>query len=102
MKKYKALQRIKIDSSRAIRTQETIEEAANREYPHALCDNDFNIWQDRKKQEFIKGAKFQAERSYSKEELIQIVEYWSNYEQDFEGDCLTFEEWLKHFKKEKK
>ena len=75
--------------------QETIEEAVNREYPHVLYENDWNALQNRKKQEFIKGAKWQAERMYSEKEVIQIVEDWSNYEWSCKRNKLTFEEWLK-------
>ena len=44
--------------------EETIEEAAEREYPHSLYENDWNALQNRKRKEFIKGAKSDAAKSY--------------------------------------
>lgn len=52
---------------------------------------------------FIEGAKWQQERSYSAEEVIQLVSDWNtfDYHQDsFSGkDDLTFKEWFEQFKK---
>lgn len=52
-------------------------------------------------QDFIAGTKWQAERMYSEEEIINIHKKWNifNENQDsFNGkEDLTFEEWFKKF-----
>ena len=70
--------------------QETIEEAAER------------LWNDPSKQltsknSFIAGAKWQAERMYSEEEVLDIL--YKHTEDMFKGTRLTLTEWFEQFKK---
>ena len=102
--------------------QETLEEAAEREYPHSLYENDWNALQNRKRKEFIKGAKSDAaksywysifkqnpqsakcrqERMYSEEEvktiINDIVEKHCTYFRQETKDSVKLE-WFKKFKK---
>ena len=70
--------------------KETIEEAAKRIYPiNILVDYDTNedirnIW--------IEGAKWQAERMYSEEEVLKLLKKCHFVEQNIE-------EWFEQFKK---
>jgi len=75
--------------------QETIEEAAKRIYPiNIVVDYDTNedirnIW--------IEGAKWQAERMYSEEEVYDIlVEHTIEL---FKKESTTLNEWFEQFKK---
>jgi hypothetical protein len=59
--------------------EETVEEAAERLYPEE--------WNWNEKEIFIKGAKWQAERMYSEEEVLNIIDklfhiYSSDYRQN--------------------
>ena len=75
--------------------QETLEEAAKRIYPiNIVVDYDTNedirnIW--------IEGAKWQAERMYSEEEVLDIL--YKHTEDMFKGTRLTLTEWFEQFKK---
>jgi len=82
--------------------QETLEEAIDR-----IAKEDGYDIDGGKVADFVdgmvKGAKWQQERMYSEEEVIQIQKEWRNFDdsQDsFNGqDDLTFKEWFEQFKK---
>ena len=78
--------------------KETLEEAAERFANNFTEDeNKFAI------EDFIAGAKWQQERSYSEEEVKKILHDWSIYKVncivDEFIDILTWEEWFEQFKK---
>jgi hypothetical protein len=79
---------------------EILEEAADRIYP---ISGPNSMWNSLQQDGFIEGAKWQAERMYSEEEVIQLVSDWNTFDfnQDsFSGkDDLTFKEWFEQFKK---
>jgi hypothetical protein len=54
--------------------EETLEEAAERESQLGEYDRSF---ESTRKNYFIKGAKWQQERSYSEEEIIQLLNFVS-------------------------
>lgn len=68
--------------------QETLEEAAEREYPHSLYENDWNALQNRKRKEFIKGVKWQQEQ-IGKSEFLQKLRATMS---DAEARRLIFEQ----------
>ena len=76
--------------------KETLEEAAYRLYPIILEDE----W-DKNKQyrdEWIEGAKWQQERSYSEEEVHSVIEsYQNNVENN--PNHITYDKWFEQFKK---
>lgn len=80
-----------------------LEEAAEKEYPHALYENDWNALQNRKREEFKKGANWQAERMYSEEEVLEQLNLLHNMRSSKidtytdEDDCITTK-WFKQFK----
>ena len=64
--------------------QETLEEAAERHtYGNAY-------------QNFIRGAKWQQERMYSEEEVLEIL--YKHTEDLLSGKKVTLEQWFKQFK----
>ena len=77
--------------------QETLEEAAER-------FKTFCSWGCEKS--FIEGAKLQQERSYSEEEVYNILEmamiscYTEELETHYSGDFKNLKEWFEQFKKE--
>lgn len=76
--------------------KETIEEAAERLYPIILEDG----W-DKNKQyrdEWIKGVKYQAERSYSEEDMIAFGKFCHNDAYSV-NKVKTFKELFEQFKK---
>jgi acetone carboxylase gamma subunit len=85
--------------------QETLEEAAERLYPPILENNHpFEDW-DKNKQyrdEWINGAKWQAERMYSEEDMINFHKWVYQKNRLEESDKTTKEllkEWFEQFKK---
>jgi hypothetical protein len=78
--------------------QETnLEEAALKLYPKLISDP-YNPAEDLMAEErniFISGAKWQAEKSYTKEEVITFVKWMY----DYKADINRVEEWLEQFKK---
>ena len=64
--------------------QETIEEVALRLYPEE--------WDWREREIFIKGAKYQAERSYSEEDMTEYAIYIVF------NNLITPKQWLEQFK----
>lgn len=78
--------------------QETIEEVAEKLYPYALYENDYNALQNRKRVEFIAGAKWQAKRMYSEEEIVRFWK-WLNYGFSIRKSLPTEEEFIERFRK---
>jgi hypothetical protein len=70
--------------------KETIEEAANNWIKNT---SEFVSV----KNGFIEGAKWQAERMYSEEEVLDIL--YKHTEDMFKGTRLTLTEWFEQFKK---
>ena len=83
--------------------QETLEEAAEK-YANELPEPyNYGINLDKKKG-FIEGAKWQAERSYSEEDLISFAHFY--FQEEFNSTMQTskstdeiFKEWFEQFKK---
>jgi hypothetical protein len=76
-------------------TQETIEKAALN-YAHNYFDmHETNNYKSLK-QGFIEGAKFQAERMYSEEDLLSAFEAGMMFIGEDKG---SFREWFEQFKK---
>jgi hypothetical protein len=90
--------------------QDTLEEAAEKEFPllntqwcktGAAEEENLELLGHRKS--FIKGAKWQAERMYSEEEVEQIARFGFNAGRRVELKAVdldfTFEKWFEQFKK---
>ncbi len=74
--------------------QGTLEEVAERLYPD--CSN---VLRQMAKETFIKGAKWQQERMYSEEEVIQLVSDWTDYRMSEDTKSkITFKKWFEQFK----
>ena len=75
--------------------QETLEEFAERLCPNKQVEYDM----------IIEGAKWQAERSYSEEEVLEILDHHTSYLEAFiyqyidKNDMEVNEEWFEQFKK---
>ena len=80
-------------------TEETLEEAAERNHNEQKLNTytpySFN-------DAFKDGAKWQAERMYSQEEVVDLIEDWTKMAKglnmNFPSD--KFEEWFKQFERE--
>jgi hypothetical protein len=87
-------------SSQEKTKQETIEQAAERLYPFAFggignSEND-------KKNHFVKGAKWQAERMYSEEDMIAFMQFIVSQESlgnTSSVSVITAKHYLNKFKK---
>jgi hypothetical protein len=81
--------------------QETIEEASLRLVPNRNTKTPFGSSQQitptRERNTFIKGAKWQAERMYSEEEVLMIIQECKMYLGA--GDLLDEKLWFEQFKK---
>jgi hypothetical protein len=79
--------------------QETVEEAAAREFPLLntgfLSDDEEDLHLLGHRKSFIKGAKWQAERMYSEEEVIQLLIKFNQEVREIED----VREWFEQFKK---
>jgi hypothetical protein len=74
---------------------ETIEDAAERN-----CESITHPYCDREKSMFFKGAKWQAERSYSKEEVLQIYKDYEAYVIKTPiTEVIEFSKWFGQIKK---
>jgi hypothetical protein len=72
--------------------QETLEEAAER---YIAEDNNNRYYND-----FIAGAKWQAERMYSEEESIQKIIDYVDFQFNTKGELnLEIKKWFEQFKK---
>ena len=84
--------------------KETLEEAAEN-YGWRIKTNSFsdnvkaNELAESSKQDFIEGAKWQQERSYSEEELHEIFYAGFHYAEDKNGNVPNFKQWFEQFKK---
>ena len=71
---------------------ETLEEAAERKFQNI---GDRLIFED--------GAKWQQERSYSEEEVYDLMDkrehYWVRYKNYYAQSYIPFDEWFEQFKK---
>jgi hypothetical protein len=74
--------------------QETIEEAA-KNYVKTIFDNGIPLAMQNV---FKEGAKWQAERMYSEEEVHKIIE---NYQDNMENNpgVILYDKWFEQFKK---
>jgi hypothetical protein len=76
--------------------KETLEEATERLYPtNIIVDYDTNeeirnIW--------LAGAKWQADRMYSEEEILKILESHKDI-LEFDGKNFNHDDWFEQFKK---
>jgi hypothetical protein len=85
--------------------QETLEEVAKRLYEYQSQNPPYTIITPKAKIEgFIAGAKWQAERSYSEEDLISFAHFY--FKEEFNSTMQTskstdeiFKEWFEQFKK---
>jgi hypothetical protein len=112
----KDLQEIRDKSSK--NKQETLEEAAAKEFPlvnDESCKTGFvekiNLKFIRARQTFIKGAKWQAERMYSEKDLEQafsagrtVENYKGEWEETYSDEMTSskyenFKKWFEQFKK---
>jgi hypothetical protein len=87
--------------------QETLEEVAEKEFPlidtewcrTGACEEE-NLHLLGHRKSFIKGAKWQQERSYSEEEVLQLVSDWTDYRMSEDSKSkVTFKKWFEQFKK---
>ncbi len=78
--------------------QETLEEAVER-YASKIWDYSSpseKTLHANCKEAFLKGAKWQQERSYSEEEVLEIL--YKHTEDLLAGKKITLEEWFEQFK----
>jgi hypothetical protein len=75
--------------------QETLEEAAEK---YIAGDNSNRYYND-----FINGAKWQQERSYSEKEVYILIHkrdvFWKTYKSTYNQDYISPKEWFEQFKK---
>jgi hypothetical protein len=81
--------------------QETLEEVAGRLYPEnieSIMDgyHDSNSYQ---RDSFINGARWQQERSYSKEEVLNMLNNLRLDSYNYGMGRIEFLEWFEQFKK---
>ena len=86
---------IKDLSSRAVIEGETLEEAAEREYPEKHAKDILSII---KQEAFINGAQWQQERSYSEQEALELLLKMNEWPTTFDGE-EEVKEWFEQFKK---
>ena len=88
--------------------QETLKEAAQRLYPvnnntgSMYMPSRHEINNSYKQEGFIKGYELAQERSYSEEEVLEIIKDWDIYlwnDNSFNGNDITLEQWFEKFKK---
>jgi hypothetical protein len=81
--------------------QETLEEAAKKEYPTSLDTINLNGYDEAKTNRiaFIEGAKWQTKRMYSEEEVEQIFNIGQMIKNYGDYKPLTFKEALEQYKK---
>ena len=79
--------------------KETLEEAAEKRYPFEdgfqIMDIDIS---ETLQLAFINGAKWQQERSYSEEEVLDLLFDFQIHRNDLEN-CVEAREWFEQFKK---
>jgi hypothetical protein len=70
-----------------MKNKETLEEAAEREYPEKHAKDILSII---KQEAFINGAKWQQERSYSEEEMLQALNIGFTSTDETWEECVEF------------
>jgi hypothetical protein len=84
--------------------KETVEEVAEKKYtPGVYVINGIDIC-EAARECFIEGAKWQAEKMYSEEEVNDILQDWSLYcsitiLEEHVSNVLSYSEWFEQFKK---
>ncbi len=81
--------------------QETLEEALERLYPENIIKLGNNTSYDAaliKRKDFTDGAKWQAKRMYSEEEVIDLLQEMNDWPTTFDGR-IDIREWFEQFKK---
>jgi hypothetical protein len=81
--------------------QETLEEAAENYAVQYLIEDEQEIDSVNRKQSFKEGAKWQAERMYSEEEVLELLHQRMIYTLGSDYQKTTTSEWFKQFKKQK-
>ena len=84
-----------------------LEEAAEKEFPLLkLTNHSSDVYVEEEnlqllghRKSFIKGAKWQMERSYSEEEIENAFNAGFNYANDKSGNIPNFEDFIKQYKK---
>ena len=82
--------------------QETLEEAAERLYP---ISGPNSMWNSLQQDGFIEGAKWQSERMYSEEEVLEILlKHQSDYRSSVRNTSplnwsFDINKWFEQFKK---
>lgn len=88
--------------------QETLEEVAERLYPVNNTGSMFMASRDElnnslKKEGFIAGAKYQQEKSYSEEEVLEMLNNFNKHTLRLQelklGNSFNVDDWFKKFKK---
>jgi hypothetical protein len=89
-----------------MKNKETLEEAAENYSngfpisPNAMYGN---AYRQGLEDGFIPGAKWQQERSYSEEEVYDLMDkrehYWVRYKNYYAQSYIPFDEWFEQFKK---
>lgn len=74
--------------------QETIEEAGEKLYPNR--ESFLHRFQNIERKAFTEGAKWQQEKMYSEEEVLELLGSYADW--SINGDC-TYYEWFEQFKK---
>jgi hypothetical protein len=84
-----------------MKQETTLEEVAERLYPNGCdgTDRSAEIY----RRIFIEGAKWQQEKSYSEEEVYDLMDkrehYWVRYKNYYLQSYIPFDEWFEQFKK---
>ena len=78
--------------------KETIEEAAEIAFSYEYGGEETSVT-DRKREAFIRGAKWQQERSYSEQDMIDFAYKYIDERRDQGARALTPELLIKQFKK---
>jgi hypothetical protein len=88
-----------------MKNKETLGEAAFKLYPR-LINDPYNPTEDDNQEErniWINGAKWQQERSYSEEEVYDLIHkrdvFWTRYKNTYSQDYISTKEWFEQFKK---
>ena len=77
--------------------KETLEEAANKIYPNdEYRDEYYCDMGELHREKFIQGAKWQAARSYSEEEVLELLE---DFEKERSTKVIFAKQWFNKFKK---
>jgi hypothetical protein len=82
--------------------QETLEEAAENYAVQYLIEDEQEIDSVNRKQSFKEGAKWQAERMYSEEEVLELLHQRMIYTLGSDYQRTTTTEWFEQFKKSNK